>query len=116
MASDLLIVGAGVVGLSLALELKRRLQEVAITVIDKEARAGQHASGRNSGVLHAGFYYPAGSLKARFCREGNRRWTAYCLERGLLIERCGKLVLPTREEELPALELLFRRAERNGVE
>ncbi len=115
MASDFLIIGAGVVGLTLALELKRRHPGGVITVIDKEPRPGLHASGRNSGVLHAGFYYPADSLKARFCRDGNRRWTDYCLQRGLPIERCGKLVLPTREEERPALETLFQRAARNGV-
>ncbi len=115
MASDLLIIGAGVIGLSLALEFRHRHPGAVITIIDKEPRAGAHASGRNSGVLHAGFYYPADSLKARFCREGNRRWTEYCLQRGLPIERCGKLVLPTREQELPALEALFERAARNRV-
>ncbi len=77
---------------------------------------GLHASGRNSGVLHAGFYYTADSLKARFSRDGNRELTEYCLERGLRINRCGKLVVARSEGEQAALEELFRRARTNGVE
>ncbi len=113
---DILIVGAGVIGLSLALELKRRRPDLSLTVIDKERQLAAHASGRNSGVLHAGFYYSADSLKARLTREGNRLMTDYCLERGLPINRCGKLVVASDSAELPALDELRRRGRANGVE
>lgn len=76
---DILIIGAGVIGLGLALELKRRQPELSLVVIDKEAALAAHASGRNSGVLHAGFYYSADSLKARLTRDGNRLMTDYCV-------------------------------------
>ncbi len=113
---DLLIIGAGVIGLGLALELKRRHPEQSLLVIDKEPALAAHASGRNSGVLHAGFYYSADSLKARLTRDGNRLMTDYCLDNGLPINRCGKLVVATCEEDLPALDELLRRGRANGVE
>ncbi len=115
-SADFLIIGAGVMGLSLALALRQRYGDAQITLIEKEQLAGQHASGRNSGVLHAGFYYSADSLKARFTREGNRRMTRYCEARGIKLNRCGKLVIPSTEEQLPALDELFRRAQINGIE
>ena len=77
---DTLIIGAGVLGITIALEIKRRFLAQKIIIIEKESSAGFHASGRNSGVLHAGFYYTADSLKARFCREGNHAMKKYCLE------------------------------------
>lgn len=113
---DFLVVGAGVIGLSVARELKRRNRAARVVVIDKEPVAGAHASSRNSGVLHAGFYYSPDSLKARFTRTGNERMTEYCLERKLPLNRCGKLVLATSEHELPRLEELYRRGLANGVE
>ena len=113
--ADVLIVGGGVVGITLALELKRRDPGSRVVLLEKEPACGMHASGRNSGVLHAGFYYAADSLKARFTREGNRRMTAYCLERGLKIRRCGKLVVARDEADLPGLDELFRRGRANGV-
>jgi len=112
---DLLIVGGGVIGLAIALELSRRQPDARIVLIEKEASCGSHASGRNSGVLHAGFYYTADSLKARFCREGNAELTAYCRARGLRINRCGKLVVAADAGELPALDELLRRGRANGV-
>lgn len=114
--SDFLVIGAGVIGLNLAREAKRRHPNARVVIIEKENRAGAHASGRNSGVLHAGFYYTADSLKARFTRDGNRRLAAYCEERGLRIRRCGKLVVARDEAELAGLEELLRRGRRNGVE
>lgn len=113
---DFLVIGGGVIGLSLALEARRRYPGAFITLVEKERVCGAHASGRNSGVLHAGFYYTADSLKARFCRDGNRRLTEYCRERGLRINRCGKLVAARNESELSGLEKLLRRGRRNGVE
>lgn len=114
--ADFLIIGAGVVGVTLALELRRRHAAARIVLIEKEGRVGWHASGRNSGVLHAGFYYTADSLKARYCRDGNRALTEYCLERGLPINRCGKLVVARNETELAQLDELLRRGRANGVE
>ena len=114
-AADFLVVGAGVIGLSVARELKRRNRGARVVVLEKEARAGMHASGRNSGVLHAGFYYSPDSLKARFTRSGNALMTAYCLERKLPIRQCGKLVLATSPDELPRLDELHRRGVANDV-
>jgi L-2-hydroxyglutarate oxidase LhgO len=114
--TDFLVIGGGIVGVTLAAELKRRHPGERVTLIEKEDAPGRHASGRNSGVLHAGFYYSADSLKARFTREGNRRLTEYCRDRRLPINRCGKLVVARRASELEGLRELLRRARDNGVE
>jgi L-2-hydroxyglutarate oxidase len=112
---DFLVVGAGIVGLAVAREAKARFPDATVVVLEKEGEPGLHSSGRNSGVLHAGFYYTADSLKARFSREGTRRWTEYCLERCLDINRCGKLVVAKGPQELEGLAELKRRGDRNGV-
>ena len=116
MTSDFLVIGGGVIGINLALEAKRRFPDAQVILLEKEASCGEHASGRNSGVLHAGFYYSADSLKARLTKDGNRRLTDYCRERGLGINRCGKLVVAKNADELPVLDELLARAQRNGVE
>lgn len=116
MRADFLVVGGGVIGLSVARELKRRFGDSTVAVIEKEPVCAQHASGRNSGVLHAGFYYTADSLKARFTRDGNRELTAYCEERGIALNRCGKLVVAQSAADLPSLDELLRRGRQNGVE
>lgn len=113
---DFLIIGGGVIGLRVATELKRRFPNEKIRLIEKERACGTHASGRNSGVLHAGFYYTEDSLKARLTRDGNERLTTYCIERGLRINRCGKLVVARSENDHVGLQLLFERGKRNGVE
>ncbi|HEX2835517.1 MAG TPA: FAD-dependent oxidoreductase [Thermoanaerobaculia bacterium] len=112
---DYLVIGAGVIGLSIARELRRRDARAKITVLDRESTLAAHASGRNSGVLHAGFYYSPDSLKARFTRVGNERLTEYCVERKLPIRRCGKLVVARNADELPRLDELHRRGIANGV-
>ncbi|MGN6185487.1 MAG: NAD(P)/FAD-dependent oxidoreductase [Thermoanaerobaculia bacterium] len=112
---DYLVIGAGIIGLSIARELRRRDRTAKITVIDAASTLAAHASGRNSGVLHAGFYYSPDSLKARFTRIGNERLTEYCVSRKLPIRRCGKLVIARNEEELPRLDELHRRGVTNGV-
>ncbi len=116
MTTDYLIIGAGVIGLTVALELHRRFPQASITVLEKESAAGQHASGRNSGVLHAGFYYSADSLKARFCRDGNRLMREYCRARSLPLNECGKLVVAKNAGELNGLDELHRRGRTNGVD
>jgi (S)-2-hydroxyglutarate dehydrogenase len=113
---DFLIVGGGVVGMALARRIKQQWSDAKITVLEKEDEVAQHASGRNSGVLHAGFYYPADSLKARLCVEGNRSLRAYCQEQAIPLNECGKLVVTRSEAELPALLKLYQRGLQNGVE
>lgn len=113
--SDFLVIGGGVIGINIALELKRRYHAAKIIVIEKENDCGHHASGRNSGVLHAGFYYSADSLKAKFTRNGNLILTRYCESRNLKINKCGKLVVAKNEEELPRLDELLRRGKLNNV-
>ncbi len=114
--SDYLIIGGGIVGLTIALELKKRDGSAKIVVLEKEKELAVHGSGRNSGVLHAGFYYTADSLKARFTRDGNMRWKQFVEERGLKINRCGKLVVAKNEQEVEGLRELKRRGDLNGVE
>src|SRR5215831_12747358 len=107
--ADFLVIGGGVVGLSIARELKSRYADSRVALIEKEAECGLHASGRNSGVIHAGFYYTADSLKAKFTRDGNRALTDYCLEKKIPINKCGKLVVARDETDLPLLDELLRR-------
>jgi len=111
---DVVIVGAGVVGLSIARALASAGREVL--VVESEERAGEGISSRNSGVIHAGLYYPPGSLKARCCVRGRDLLYAYCQARGVPHRRLGKLVVAGTDEELPALRDLLARAARNGVE
>ena len=111
---EFLIVGAGITGLTIALELLNK-GEKNICVIDKEKNIGAHASGRNSGVLHAGIYYTPDSLKARFCVDGNRMLTRYCDKNSLNINKCGKVIVATDEEQLEELFKLQERAVTNGV-
>jgi L-2-hydroxyglutarate oxidase LhgO len=113
---DFLVAGAGIVGISIARELRRRHPGARIVVLEKEAAPGQHASGRNSGVLHAGFYYTPDSLKARFTREGNAALQAFCRDQGLPLRPCGKLVVAADEPGLQRLDALFARGQANGVE
>ncbi|MEA1053520.1 FAD-dependent oxidoreductase [Lamprobacter modestohalophilus] len=113
---DYLIIGAGIIGLTVARALQQRDPGARLTLIDKEPRLGQHASGRNSGVLHSGIYDSAESLKARFTRDGNAAWQAYCTERGLPLERCGKLIVARDAKEHARLATLEQRGRVNGVE
>lgn len=113
---DFLIIGGGIIGLSLAREIKKRRPEASCAIIEKETDFGLHASGRNSGVLHAGFYYTADSLKARFCREGNQLLKEYCKDKKIPVNTCGKLVVAKNEQELAGLDELLRRARANHVE
>ncbi len=112
--TDVLIIGAGIIGLSLARQLKKDYPGIKIVVVDKESQIGAHASGKNSGVLHAGFYYSEDSLKAKFTQQGNKKLTQYCLENGIPINPCGKVVVAKGEEDLKTLYLLKQRGDING--
>ena len=102
-------------GVSIARELKRRHSGANVCLLEKEPECGLHASGRNSGVIHAGFYYSADSLKAKFTRAGNIALTAYCDGKRIPLNRCGKLVVARNEQELSQLDELLRRGAANGV-
>src|SRR5580658_9543028 len=111
---DFIIIGSGIIGLTIAHAIKGRQLDACILILDKEAGEATHASGRNSGVLHAGFYYTADSLKAKFTVDGSRAMKAYVKAKGLKLNQCGKLVVAQNEHELGQLDELLRRGERNG--
>lgn len=115
VSADVAVIGGGIVGLATARALQRR-GRARVCVLEKEARPGTHQSGHNSGVIHSGVYYRPGSLKARLCVEGARRMLAFCAERGIAHEKCGKLIVAVGEDELARLDELQRRAAANGVD
>jgi len=112
---DIIIIGAGITGLAAAWELKKKDSALSVAVLEKENDTALHASGRNSGVLHAGFYYTADSLKAKFTRDGNTEMKNFCRENGIPVNECGKVVVARNEHEIPGILELARRAEVNGV-
>ena len=112
---DVVVVGAGIIGLAVARELQARQPGLRLAVLDKEPTLGAHQTGHASGVVHRGVYYVPGSLKAKLCVEGAARLLVYCEERGIPVLRCGKVVVATNEDELPRLEELHRRSVANGV-
>ena len=113
--SDALVIGGGIVGLATALALLERRPGRTVAVLEKESGAAKHQTGHNSGVLHSGLYYKPGSIKAATCTRGRRLLTHFCEEHGIRFERCGKVVLATRAEEVPRLAELERRARENGL-
>ncbi|MCP0914343.1 MULTISPECIES: L-2-hydroxyglutarate oxidase [Legionella] len=115
ICADYVIIGAGILGLSVARELVQVHPHANIVIVEKEKQVGLHASGRNSGVLHAGIYYKNDSLKAKFCLQGSRLLAAYCDEYHLPIARTGKLILPGKKADDPALQALYQRAVVNGA-
>jgi (S)-2-hydroxyglutarate dehydrogenase len=114
LKTEFLIIGGGIVGLTLARELLRQ-GATDILIIDKEPKLGMHASGRNSGVLHAGIYYQKDTLKAKFCQMGSRLMKDYCRENGLPLHETGKVIVTRNEAEMPGLGQLFIRAQANGA-
>jgi (S)-2-hydroxyglutarate dehydrogenase len=112
---DLAIVGGGIVGLAVARELIGRNPRASVCVLEREAEIASHQTAHNSGVIHAGVYYEPGSLKARLCVEGARELYAYCEQRGIAHERCGKVIIASDGSELERLEQLERRGKANGV-
>ncbi len=111
---DFVIIGAGIIGLSIAKTIKEEKPSASVLILEKEADIGAHSSGRNSGVLHGGFYYTANSLKARFTVDGNRMMKDYCRQKGIAFNDCGKLVVAMDDRELEQLYELERRGIRNG--
>ena len=107
---DFLIIGGGIIGINLARSLKKTFNDAKIIIIEKESECGWHASGRNSGVIHAGFYYTKDSLKAKFTRLGNQLLTEYCEEKKIPIYKCGKLVVAKDVSHLPIMDELLNRA------
>lgn len=109
------MIGGGVIGLNIARGLRRRFVGASVRLIEKEVDCGLHASGRNSGVLHAGFYYSPDSLKAKLTWRGNRLLTMYCEEKGIPLNKCGKLVVARDRTEHAGLDELLRRGRTNGI-
>jgi len=113
--ADLLIIGAGIVGLATALEFTRRFPGKRLLVVEKEDHLAAHQTGHNSGVIHSGIYYRTGSLKARNCVAGCASMKRFCGEHGIPFEECGKLVVATAPAEVPRLHALHERGIANGV-
>ena len=113
---DYVIIGAGIIGISLGIELLTQKPTKKILIIDKETRPGVHASGRNSGVLHAGFYYSPDSLKAKFCKQGNLELKKFCNTNNLEVKETGKVVVCQDKNDVTRLMNLFERGIANGVE
>jgi L-2-hydroxyglutarate oxidase LhgO len=114
--TDVLVIGGGLLGLATAREMLNRQPDRRVVVVEQEPQLAAHQSGHNSGVVHAGLYYTPGSLKARLCREGKADLEAYCAERGIEVQRVGKLVVALSADELPRFESLEAKARANGVE
>ncbi|WP_438487278.1 L-2-hydroxyglutarate oxidase [Streptomyces sp. S186] len=112
---DVLVIGAGIVGLSTAHALTRAAPGIRVVVLEKEDGAARHQTGRNSGVIHSGIYYPPGSLKARFALRGSAEMVKFCAEHGIPHEVTGKLIVATDRAELPRLHGLIQRGREHGL-
>ncbi|MGD1022146.1 MAG: L-2-hydroxyglutarate oxidase [Candidatus Sulfotelmatobacter sp.] len=112
---NVILVGGGIVGLAVALEITRQFPRFRLLLLEKEERVGRHQSGHNSGVIHSGVYYKPGSLKAKLCVAGAAAMVEFCREHGIAHQICGKVIVATHEEEFPRLEELRRRGEANGL-
>ncbi len=112
---DFAVIGGGILGLATAHELQRRYPGCRLLLVEKERELARHQSGHNSGVIHAGVYYAPGSLKARFCREGNRATRDFCDAEGISYQICGKLLVATEESEIDGLEQLASRCDANAI-
>jgi L-2-hydroxyglutarate oxidase len=115
MVFDYCVVGAGIVGLAVAMELLRREPGARVLVLEKEHAVATHQTGHNSGVIHAGIYYQPGSLKARLCREGAEATKQFCRDNGIAFDQCGKLLVATDKLELERMEGLAKRAIQNDI-
>src|SRR4051812_28668172 len=113
--TDVVVIGAGIVGLSTAYALTRAAPGTRVTVLEKEPGPARHQTGRNSGVIHSGIYYRPGSLKARFAARGGAELVKFCAEYGIAHEVTGKLIVATERDELPRLHALVQRGRENGI-
>ncbi|MCM8543139.1 MAG: L-2-hydroxyglutarate oxidase [Lentisphaeraceae bacterium] len=114
-AYDFIIAGAGITGLVLAWQIRKKFTDSSILILEKESGTGFHSSGRNSGVLHSGIYYKEDSLKAKFCASGSAQMKAFCQENDLPLDPMGKVIVPTKEEDDHLVDLLAKRAKSNGA-
>lgn len=112
---DVIIIGAGIVGLAVGLQITRRFPRLRLLILEKEDGVARHQSGHNSGVIHSGVYYKPGSLKARLCVTGAAEMVEFCREHGIAHQVCGKVIVATDPEELPRLDDLHRRGQANGL-
>lgn len=112
----IVIIGGGVVGLATGYQYLQRYPGHTVIILEKELQVAFHQTGHNSGVIHSGIYYKPGSLKARNCRQGVKLLLDFCNRYEIPFELCGKVIVATREEEIPTLEMLFKRGQANGVE
>ncbi|MGO9313255.1 MAG: L-2-hydroxyglutarate oxidase [Syntrophobacteraceae bacterium] len=112
---DVAITGAGIIGLATAMTLLEEFPGLRVAVLEKETMIASHQTGHNSGVIHSGLYYRPGSLKSRLCISGRDELVRFCREHNVEHDICGKVVIATREDELPALAELYRRGSENGV-
>lgn len=115
MTYDYIVIGAGIIGLSTAWQLQQSQPGCSVLILEKEAGPARHQTGHNSGVIHAGVYYQPGSLKARFCREGNIATRAFCDDHGIEYDQCGKLLVATDELELQRMQELIERCAANEI-
>jgi len=112
---DFAIVGGGIVGLSTGMAIYNRFPNARVVVIEKESKVAEHQTGHNSGVIHSGIYYKPGSFKARFARQGSQSMTEFCQIHGIDHDICGKVIVATKEEEMPLLQNLYTRGLENGL-
>src|SRR5271165_135194 len=112
---DCIVIGGGIVGLSVAWAIMETKPDIRFAVLEKEDGWARHQTGRNSGVIHSGIYYKPGSLKAKLCREGNRRLVEFCQHHGIRYEACGKVIVATKQSEIPLMESLLERGIANGL-
>lgn len=115
MQYDIIIVGGGIVGLATAYKLQLGSPLLKILILEKESEVAKHQTGNNSGVIHSGLYYKPGSLKAKNCIDGYHQLISFCTEHNVPYELCGKVVVATKEHELPLLENLYTRGQQNGL-
>jgi len=116
MIFDYCVIGGGIVGLATAMRLLETRPGSSLVVLEKENRLAKHQTGHNSGVIHAGIYYPPGSLKAELCRKGAVATKTFCAENGIRFDVCGKLLVATSTAEVVRMEALYERSRQNGVE
>jgi (S)-2-hydroxyglutarate dehydrogenase len=113
---DFLIIGGGIVGMSTAMQMATEYPDAKILLLEKESSPAQHQTGHNSGVIHAGVYYTPGSLKAKFCLEGNRATKEFCDKHDIRYDECGKMLVATNDVEMVRMKALWERTEANGLE